>query len=306
MSRSNVNSYKNTFSKCSLREHLYIIMDPSQEEYSQNQDVTSSPVRGRPRARVLAAVPPKAKEAKVKPEGETKVTKPRARKATEESAPKVSKRAKSMVAAAKEGKVKSAKKSTKKKYEVMLESALKSLDENSTQVYADIVGEDQVDRTTAQLLSRQPSPRRDGEDEFEVEDLTVEPVSPASALSPMVPWGAWALSPADRSDGATTSLIVTEEKLKNYYLVTFEDWLQVPVGRHTKYTTIKRFGARSGDADFHERKVVHAVVGDMVPGDNPGRMCSGWKSDMAPWKRTNYDTLNFYVKKGDLPSNYTR
>lgn len=306
MSRSNVNTYKNTFPKCSLREHHYITMDPSQEEYTQNQDVTSSPVRGRPRARVVAAVRPKAKEAKVKPEGETKVTKSRARKATEESAPKVSKRAKSMVAAAKEGKVKSAKKSTKKKYEVMLESALESLDENSTQVYADIVSEDQVDRTTAQLLSRHPSPRRDGEDEFEVEDLTVEPVSPASALAPMVPWGAWALSPADRSDGATTSLIVTEEKLKNYYLVTFEDWLKVPIGRHTKYTTVKRFGAKSSDSDFHERKVVHAVVGDEVSGDKPGRMCSGWKSDMAPWKRTNYETLNFYVQKADLPSKYGR
>ena len=284
-------------------------MDPSQEAYTQNQDVTSSPVRGRPRARVVTAVRPKAKEPKVKPEGETKVTKPRARKAAEESAPKASKRAKSMVAAAKEGKVKSAKKSTKKKYEVMIESALESLDENSTQVYADIVSEEQVDRTTAQLLSRRPSLCGDVaemDDTFEVEDLTVESSSPASALSPMVPWGAWALSPADRSDGATTSLIVTEEKLKNYYLVTFEEWLQVPVGHHTKYTTIKRFGAKSGDADFHERKVVHAVVGDMVPGDKPGRMCSGWKSDMAPWKRTNYETLNFYVQKGDLPSNYTR
>ena len=80
----------------------------------------------------------------------------------------------------------------------------------------------------------------------------------------------------------------------------------MPAGRHTKYTTVKRFGARSSDIDFCERKVVHAVVGDEVPGDKPGRMCSGWKSDMAPWKRTNYETLNFYVQKADLPSKYGR
>ena len=273
-------------------------MDPSQEESRQVSDVTSSPVRGRQRARATAAPRPKAKEAKVKTEGEANVTKPRARKAPEEGAIKVSKRAKSMVAAGKEGKAKSTKKAAKK-YEVMIESALQSLDENSVEVYADVVGEDQVDPTMTRLLSRRSSPRGDDEGEFEVEDLTDEP---ASALPPLVPWGSWCLSPADRSDGANASLMETEAKLKNYYLVTFDQWLKVPAGRHTKYTTVKRFGARSGDADFHERKVVHAIVGDMVPGDTPGRICSGWKSDLAPWKRTNYETLNFYVQKGDLPS----
>ena len=290
-------------------------MDPterSEEESSQAQDVTLSPVRGRPRSRGAAAPRAKAKEAKVKTAGEPKVAKPRTRKAPEEGAPKASKRAKSMVEAAadkigKEGKAKRA----KKKYEAFIESALGSLDENSTEVYAEFVGEDQVDRAVSRLRSRPSSPRTYREDEFEVETIDepsdpLSATSPLPASSPMVLWGAWALSPIDRSDGANPSLIETEAKLKNYYLVSFEDWLKVPAGRHTKYTTVKRFGARSSDIDFCERKVVHAVVGDEVPGDKPGRMCSGWKSDMAPWKRTNYETLNFYVQKVDLPSKYGR
>ena len=290
-------------------------MDPterSEEESSQAQDVTLSPVRGRPRSRGAAAPRAKAKEAKVKTAGEPKVAKPRTRKAPEEGAPKASKRAKSMVEAAadkigKEGKAKRA----KKKYEAFIESALGSLDENSTEVYAEFVGEDQVDRAVSRLRSRPSSPRTYREDEFEVETIDepsdpLSATSPLPASSPMVLWGAWALSPIDRSDGANPSLIETEAKLKNYYLVPFEDWLKVPAGRHTKYTTVKRFGARSSDIDFCERKVVHAVVGDEVPGDKPGRMCSGWKSDMAPWKRTNYETLNFYVQKADLPSKYGR
>ena len=290
-------------------------MDPterSEEESSQAQDVTLSPVRGRPRSRGAAAPRAKAKEAKVKTAGESKVAKPRTRKAPEEGAPKASKRAKSMVEAAadkigKEGKAKRA----KKKYEAFIESALESLDENSTEVYADFVGEDQVDRAVSRLRSRPSSPRTYREDEFEVETIDepsdpLSATSPLPASSPMVLWGAWALSPIDRSDGANPSLIETEAKLKNYYLVPFEDWLKVPAGRHTKYTTVKRFGAKSSDIDFCERKVVHAVVGDEVPGDKPGRMCSGWKSDMAPWKRTNYETLNFYVQKADLPSKYGR
>ena len=290
-------------------------MDPterSEEESSQAQDVTLSPVRGRPRSRGAAAPRAKAKEAKVKTAGEPKVTKPRTRKAPEEGAPKASKRAKSMVEAAtdkigKEGKAKRA----KKKYEAFIESALGSLDENSTEVYAEFVGEDQVDRAVSRLRSRPSSPRTYREDEFEVETIDepsdpLSATSPLPASSPMVLWGAWALSPIDRSDGANPSLIETEAKLKNYYLVPFEDWLKVPAGRHTKYTTVKRFGAKSSDIDFCERKVVHAVVGDEVPGDKPGRMCSGWKSDMAPWKRTNYETLNFYVQKADLPSKYGR
>ena len=284
----------------------------SEEESSQAQDVTLSPVRGRPRSRGAAAPRAKAKEAKVKTAGEPKVAKPRTRKAPEEGAPKASKRAKSMVEAAadkigKEGKAKRA----KKKYEAFIESALGSLDENSTEVYAEFVGEDQVDRAVSRLRSRPSSPRTYREDEFEVETIDepsdpLSATSPLPASSPMVLWGAWALSPIDRSDGANPSLIETEAKLKNYYLVPFEDWLKVPAGRHTKYTTVKRFGARSSDIDFCERKVVHAVVGDEVPGDKPGRMCSGWKSDMAPWKRTNYETLNFYVQKADLPSKYGR
>ena len=290
-------------------------MDPterSEEESSQAQDVTLSPVRGRPRSRGAAAPRAKAKEAKVKTAGEPKVAKPRTRKAPEEGAPKASKRAKSMVEAAadkigKEGKAKRA----KKKYEAFIESALESLDENSTEVYAEFVGEDQVDRAVSRLRSRPSSPRTYREDEFEVETIDepsdpLSATSPLPASSPMVLWGAWALSPIDRSDGANPSLIETEAKLKNYYLVPFEDWLKVPAGRHTKYTTVKRFGAKSSDIDFCERKVVHAVVGDEVPGDKPGRMCSGWKSDMAPWKRTNYETLNFYVQKADLPSKYGR
>ena len=284
----------------------------SEEESSQAQDVTLSPVRGRPRSRGAAAPRAKAKEAKVKTAGEPKVAKPRTRKAPEEGAPKASKRAKSMVEAAadkigKEGKAKRA----KKKYEAFIESALGSLDENSTEVYAEFVGEDQVDRAVSRLRSRPSSPRTYREDEFEVETIDepsdpLSATSPLPASSPMVLWGAWALSPIDRSDGANPSLIETEAKLKNYYLVPFEDWLKVPAGRHTKYTTVKRFGAKSSDIDFCERKVVHAVVGDEVPGDKPGRMCSGWKSDMAPWKRTNYETLNFYVQKADLPSKYGR
>ena len=279
-------------------------MDPtqeSQEEYSQVPDVTSSPVRGRARQR-SAAPRPKSKEPKVKTtEGEPRVTKPRSRKAPEEGAPKVSKRAKSMVDAAnskigKEGKAKSAKKHAKR----LIESALGSLGDNSAEVYGDFVGEGQVyDKVTLE------------EKDFEVEtidepSISPAPTSPLPASSPMVPWGPWCLSPADRSDGANASLIETEGKLKNYYLVTFEDWMKVPIGRHTKYTTVKRFGAKSSDSDFHERKVVHAVLGDVTPGDKPGRMCSGYKGDMAPWKRTNYETLNFYVQKGDLPSTYGR
>ena len=294
-------------------------MDPSegsQSDYSRVADATSSPVRGRPRSRGATALRPKPKEAKVKTAGEPKVTKPRTRKAEEVGAPKVSKRAKSMVAAAtdkidKEGKAKSAKKSAKK-YEVLLENALESLDENSSEVYADFVSEDQVDRTVSRLRSRQSSPQTYAEDEFEVETID-EPSDPAPATSPlpasspMSPWGPWCLSPVDRSDGTNATLMETEGKLKNYYLVSFEDWLKVPVGKHTKYTTVKRFGAKSSDTDFCERKVVHAVVGDVtLPGDKPGRMCSGYKGEMAPWKRTNYETLNFYVQKGDLPSNYGR
>ena len=282
-------------------------MDPtqeSQEEYSQVPDVTSSPVRGRARQRGSAAPRPKPKEPKVKTtEGEPRVTKPRSRKAPEEGASKVSKRAKSMVEAAngkidKEGKAKSAKKPAK----VLIESALESLDDNSTEVYGDF----------ARLPSRHSSPQRYEEKDFEVENID-EPsfspprTSPLPASSPMTLWGPYCLSPADRSDGANASLMETEEKLKNYYHVTFEDWMKVPTGRHTKYTTVKRFGAKSSDSDFYERKVVHAVVGDVtMPGDKPGRMCSAYKGELAPWTRTNYETLNFYVQKGDLPSNYVR
>ena len=68
-------------------------MDPterSEEESSQAQDVTLSPVRGRPRSRGAAAPRAKAKEAKVKTAGEPKVAKPRTRKAPEEGAPNAS------------------------------------------------------------------------------------------------------------------------------------------------------------------------------------------------------------------------
>ena len=264
-------------------------------------EATSSPTRGRPRNRVPAKPRAKKGEARTPSETAAKVSKPRVRKAPEEGAPKASKRAKAMAAAAGE-KIES-KKATKgsKKYEALVQHALETMEANSTEVYADFVSDHDVERITSALTKAKSE---DDDGEFEVENIPDGPSSPLPATSALVPWGPWALAPTDRSDGVNASLIETEEKLRNYYSVPFDVWRAVKPGRHTKYTTVKRFGAKSADEDFNDRKVVHAIVGDEVQGDKPGRMCSAWKSTMQPWKRTDHETLRFYVQKGDLPDGY--
>jgi hypothetical protein len=279
-------------------------MDPTTDPMTEEAS-TASPTRGRTRVRQPAKPRQKKAESKLTADGEPKVSKPRTRKAPEEGVPKVSKRAKAMSAAANEiieETKKKAKKGDKKKYEVLIQQALQHLEDNSTEVYADTVGEDDVDAITSALsASRRGTPH---DDEFEVEDLTHMPASPLPASSTLAPWGPWALSTTDRSDGVNASLMEVEEKLKNYYNVPFEAWCRVKAGQHTKYTTVKRFGAKPNEDDFNDRKVVHAIVGDHVSGDKPGRICSAWKSTMQPWKRTDHETLRFYVQKGDLPEGY--
>ena len=78
-------------------------------------------------------------------------------------------------------------------------------------------------------------------------------------------------------------------------------------GTHTKYSVQLRYGTKEGDADFDDRRVVHAVLEGNVPGmahNNPGRMCNGWKSEKAPWARKEHATIDFYLQKQDLPSGW--
>ena len=244
-------------------------MDPTTEPMTEESS-TASPTRGRPRSRQPAKPRQKKAESKLTADGEPKVSKPRARKAPEEGVPKVSKRAKAMSAAASElmeETKKKAKKGDKKKYETILEQALKNMEDNSTEVYAVEFGEDDVEAITSALTTSKRGTPNGGE--FEVEDLvdvpSDSPILPLPASSTLVPWGPWALSTTDRSDGVNASLFEVEEKLKNYYNVPFETWCRVKAGRHTKYTSVKRFGAKPNEDDFNDRKVVHAIVGADVP-----------------------------------------
>jgi hypothetical protein len=90
-------------------------------------------------------------------------------------------------------------------------------------------------------------------------------------------WGPWALEARDRAGHAMqlgterrASLVEAERKLLQYYAVPFEVWAAVPEGTHTKYTTLKRYGAKPEDEDFADRRVVHAVVQGAIAGGKPG------------------------------------
>ena len=121
-------------------------------------------------------------------------------------------------------------------------------------------------------------------------------------------WGPWALEARDRAGQQGTerraSLVEAERKLMQYYAVPFEVWAAVPEGTHTKYTTLKRYGAKPEDEDFADRRVVHAVVQGAIAGGKPGRMCMGWKSDKAPWPRGDHDSFNWYLQRGALPQGW--
>ena len=121
-------------------------------------------------------------------------------------------------------------------------------------------------------------------------------------------WGPWALETRDRAGQLGTerraSLVEAERKLAQYYAVPFEVWAAVPEGTHTKYTTLKRYGAKPEDEDFADRRVVHAVVQGAIAGGKPGRMCMGWKSDKAPWPRGDHDSFNWYLQRGALPQGW--
>ena len=121
-------------------------------------------------------------------------------------------------------------------------------------------------------------------------------------------WGPWALEARDRAGQLGTerraSLVEAERKLLQYYAVPFEVWAAVPEGTHTKYTTLKRYGAKPEDDDFADRRVVHAVVQGAIAGGKPGRMCMGWKSDKAPWPRGDHDSFNWYLQRGALPQGW--
>lgn len=121
-------------------------------------------------------------------------------------------------------------------------------------------------------------------------------------------WGPWALEARDRAGQLGTerraSLVEAERKLAQYYAVPFEVWAAVPEGTHTKYTTLKRYGAKPEDEDFADRRVVHAVVQGAIAGGKPGRMCMGWKSDKAPWPRGDHDSFNWYLQRGALPQGW--
>ena len=118
-------------------------------------------------------------------------------------------------------------------------------------------------------------------------------------------WGPWALEARDRAgQQGRASLVEAERKLMQYYAVPFEVWASVPEGTHTKYTTLKRYGAKPEDEDFADRRVVHAVVQGAIAGGKPGRMCMGWKSDKAPWPRGDHDSFNWYLQRGALPQGW--
>jgi len=118
-------------------------------------------------------------------------------------------------------------------------------------------------------------------------------------------WGTWALDARDKAGkDRRPSLVETETKLTNYYAVPFEVWAAAPEGTHTKYSTIKRYGAKSGDEDFVDRRVVHAIVQGAIPGGKPGRMCAGWKSDKAPWPRGDHESFSWYLQRGALPQGW--
>ena len=146
---------------------------------------------------------------------------------------------------------------------------------------------------------------------FEVEDIDGSfPASPKLAptrVSPPIP--SWSLSCISERDRATpsapnASLAMVETKLKGYYLVPYAMWFGAKKGTHTKYSVQLRYGTKEGDADFDDRRVVHAVLEGNMPGPGTGRMCNGWKSEKAPWAHKEHSTLDFYLQKQDLPSGW--
>ena len=84
----------------------------------------------------------------------------------------------------------------------------------------------------------------------------------------------------------------------------FSTWAAGKKGTHTKYSVQLRYGTKEGDADFDDRRVVHAVLEGNIPGPATGRMCNGWKSEKAPWARKEHSTLDFYLQKQDLPAGW--
>ena len=288
----------------------------SETQRATGDDGMGSPTRPYvPRGRSKkpkATVPKTAKKTAEAPKESNK------RKAASDTAStKVTKRAKAMAAAGAAGAVKSAKKKGSASYD-RVQAALKELEENEALLTT--IAEEDVDSF---LQERSYS---DGG--FEVEDIDDDDDSPSSpkpapdrkapaqsgrGLPPAtpqqpvaVPWGPWAIAPNDRAgDRSNASLVEVEQKLKNYYLVSFATWWGAPVGTHTKYTAEKRYQVRPEDADALDRKVVHAVLEGHSPGDKAGRMCNGWKSEKTPWSRVEYPTVNFYLQKKDLPADWT-
>ena len=156
---------------------------------------------------------------------------------------------------------------------------------------------------------------------FEVEDIDgsfpASPnLAPTRAYVPPIPsWSLGCISERDRvpnasldmdetkSKGSYGSYATVQTKLKGYYLVPYATWFNVKKGTHTKYSAQLRYGAKEGDADFDDRRVVHAVLEGYAP-DGKGRLCNGWKSEKAPWSRKEHSTLDFYLQKQDLPADW--
>jgi len=155
-------------------------------------------------------------------------------------------------------------------------------------------------------------------DGFEVEDIDGSfPASPKLAPTRYAPthnpphyglsWSLNCISERDRAfqklKAPNASLAMVETKLKGYYLVPFSTWASAKKGTHTKYSAQLRYGTKEGDADFDDRRVVHAVLEGYAP-DGKGRLCNGWKSEKAPWARKEHETIDFYLQKQDLPAGW--
>jgi hypothetical protein len=82
-------------------------------------------------------------------------------------------------------------------------------------------------------------------------------------------------------------------ELAGFYNVPFSVWQQQPAGTHTRYT----LPAQHTEPENGVRRSVYAVLGDII--DN-GRMCSGYKSDRAGWRRENGPAINYYLRDGSF------
>ena len=271
----------------------------SGDEGTRGDDGLGSPIRQERYFRPTKATKPKL-ESKTKPKAAPK--KPASSKisadAEAEAPVKTSKRARTMSTAA----VKTDKKRKKTRLGGAIDDCQAALDSlEADELLVATLPEGDVEA----FLTRTRSDYG-----FEVEDIDGSfPASPKLApirVSPPIP--SWSLSCISERDRATpsapnASLAMVETKLKGYYLVPYAMWFGAKKGTHTKYSVQLRYGTKAGDADFDDRRVVHAILEGSAPGGS-GRMCNGWKSEKAPWARKEHSTLDFYLQKQDLPAGW--